>query len=215
MILRTEKNQNYTTLCNIALNDPELSLKAKGLFAFLMSKPADWKISYRGLMTQLREGQRAILGALAELEQAGYLQRDLTQNEQGQIYFTSVLREQPMRTKRTHGAAAVKPVRTKPTHGKRTRAKRTPIVNTDELNTDKEKLNKKVKAPSANASDTRRASTTAVDPYSPETTKQVRERIRQQLRSRLTGTQSTVSPSSLTRSADIVQSGLALPVSEG
>lgn len=144
MIIRTRKNKNYTTLCNIALNDPELSLKAKGLFAFLMSKPEDWKISYRGLMTQLKEGQRAILGALAELETHGYLDRELEQNDQGHIFFSSVLREEPMRAKRTHGVTPVVAVRTLSTHGKSTHAKRTPIVNTDEANTDKEKLNKKL-----------------------------------------------------------------------
>lgn len=144
MIIRTRKNKNYTTLCNIALNDPELSLKAKGLFAFLMSKPEDWKISYRGLMTQLKEGQRAILGALAELETHGYLDRELEQNDQGHIFFSSVLREEPMRAKRTHGVTPVVAVRTLSTHGKSTHAKRTPIVNTDEASTDKEKLNKKL-----------------------------------------------------------------------
>jgi len=158
MIIRTRKNKNYTTLCNVALNDPELSLKAKGLFAFLMSKPDDWKISYRGLMTQLKEGQRAILGALAELEEVGYLDRELTQNKAGHIFFTSVLKEEPVRAKRTHGATTVATVRTLSTHGKRTRAKRTPIVNTNEANTDKEKLNKslgsKLKAPNAHTSPT-------------------------------------------------------------
>lgn len=146
MILKTEKNANYTTLCNIALNDPELSLKAKGLFAFLMSKPTDWTISYRGLMTQLKEGQWSILKALKELEDTGYLQRDLEQNSDGQLYITSVLREQPVRGKLTHGATAVKTVRRKPTHGKPTRGKLTPIVKTEKLSTDKEKLNKKVGA---------------------------------------------------------------------
>jgi hypothetical protein len=75
MTIRIDKNENYTTIANFALNDPNLSLKAKGLWAFLMSKPNDWKISYRGLMSQLKEGQSAILSAMKELEKEGYLVR--------------------------------------------------------------------------------------------------------------------------------------------
>lgn len=85
MILKTEKNANYTTLCNIALNDPELSLKAKGLFAFLMSKLATYRISYRGLMADLREGQSAVLSALRELESYGIIERRLVRAWNGRI----------------------------------------------------------------------------------------------------------------------------------
>lgn len=85
MIIRTRKNKNYTTLCNIALNDPELSLKAKSLFAFLMSRPKHYRINYRTLMLELREGQRAILAALRELENYGIIERELVRGWNGRI----------------------------------------------------------------------------------------------------------------------------------
>jgi hypothetical protein len=96
MIIRTEKNANYTTISNFALNDSNLSLKAKGLWAYIMSQSDEWKINYRGLMSQLKEGQRSILGALHELEDAGYLIRGQTHQNDGT--FTqgdATLYEQP------------------------------------------------------------------------------------------------------------------------
>lgn len=83
MIIRAEKNQNYSTIANFALNDPNLSLKAKGLWAFIMSKPNDWNISSRGLESQLKESRNAIMGILRELEKAGYLKRGTIRNKNG------------------------------------------------------------------------------------------------------------------------------------
>lgn len=82
MIIKAVKTTNYTTICNEALNDSNLSLKAKGLWAFLMTKPGEWSINYRGLKTQLKEGQSAILAALKELEEAGYLVRGRVQAQE-------------------------------------------------------------------------------------------------------------------------------------
>lgn len=95
-IIRSVKNAKYTTVSNVAANDPKLSLKAKGIFYFLMSKPDSWTISERGLMTQLREGRTAIAAALKELEDAGYLQREQVRNEGGRFKTgNNVLREEP------------------------------------------------------------------------------------------------------------------------
>ncbi len=96
MIIRTEKNANYTTISNFALNDPNLSLKAKGLWTYIMAQPDEWKINYRGLMSQLKEGQRSILGALRELEDAGYLIRGKTHKSDGTFaQDDAVLYERP------------------------------------------------------------------------------------------------------------------------
>ena len=39
MILKVKKSRDFTVMCNVALDDKRLSLKAKGLYAVLMSKP--------------------------------------------------------------------------------------------------------------------------------------------------------------------------------
>jgi len=64
---------NYTVIANDVLSSTELSLKAKGLYAFMLSKPDNWQFSYSGLTHQLQEGEKAIRSAVKELEEFGVL----------------------------------------------------------------------------------------------------------------------------------------------
>lgn len=76
MIMRTEKNKNYTVMGNYHLRDKELSLKAKGLLSIMLSLPDGWNFSTQGLTTLSSDGETAIRSTLKELEQKGYLKRD-------------------------------------------------------------------------------------------------------------------------------------------
>ena len=67
--------ENFTQISNDILSDKDLSLKAKGLYAFLCSKPDDWDFSYDGLSFQLQEGEKAIRSAVRELVEATVLLR--------------------------------------------------------------------------------------------------------------------------------------------
>lgn len=55
------------------LNDKRLSLKAKGLFALVLSTPEDWKCSVKSLKEMCKENETAIKSALEELKEQGYL----------------------------------------------------------------------------------------------------------------------------------------------
>ena len=44
-VIRTIKNDNYTTMSNYHLKDKELSLKAKGLLSMMLSLPDEWHYS--------------------------------------------------------------------------------------------------------------------------------------------------------------------------
>lgn len=79
-----QRNKNYTTICNVALRDKNLSLKAKGLYAFITSLPSDWDYTIKGLVAVLKEGYEAIMNALNELESNGYLKRAQYRNAKGQ-----------------------------------------------------------------------------------------------------------------------------------
>jgi hypothetical protein len=68
----TIKN-NYATIPNSFINRDDISLKAKGLFAYLQSKPNEWKFSKERIALQLKEGLASIKSAFAELKKAGYL----------------------------------------------------------------------------------------------------------------------------------------------
>lgn len=65
----------FTQVANVVLNDPKLSLKAKGLFTYLYSKPPAWNYSLHRMVRDMKEGKRAIMMALRELEGTGYLLR--------------------------------------------------------------------------------------------------------------------------------------------
>ena len=62
-----------------------LSLKAKGLFAVMMSRPEGWEFTVSGLAAFTGVGKDAIRNTLAELETVGYLIRE--QSHQGNGTF--------------------------------------------------------------------------------------------------------------------------------
>jgi len=64
---------NYSQISNYLLNDKTLSLKAKGLYSFMFSKPDDFNFTIRSMSKQLLEGQRAIMVGLQELRDKGWI----------------------------------------------------------------------------------------------------------------------------------------------
>jgi hypothetical protein len=75
-IFRTVKRENpYVQIDKTVINDPRLSWKAKGLMAFLLSKPDDWEVNVLNLTKQSRDGKDAVYSALNELIRFGYVRR--------------------------------------------------------------------------------------------------------------------------------------------
>lgn len=76
MFYRSKHKAGFTIIDNGFLSkESGLSLDARGLLATILSLPDDWQFSERGLCQILPDGRRRIHGALAELEQAGYITR--------------------------------------------------------------------------------------------------------------------------------------------
>ena len=75
--IKLNKKDNYTIISNSVLKNKNLSLKAKGLYAYMWSLPDDWDYSVAGLVAVLKEGKQAINEALKELEREGYLVRTI------------------------------------------------------------------------------------------------------------------------------------------
>lgn len=73
--IRTNKQKNFTVLCNIINRDKNISTKTKGVYFVIMSLPEDWDLSISGLASILKEGKYAIRSAIKELEANGYLNR--------------------------------------------------------------------------------------------------------------------------------------------
>jgi len=88
--------KNYGTIPNHILNDPNLSLKAKGLWGYLQSKPDGWKFSISRIATQTKDGRESIRSAIKELEKAGYLRRVPVKDIAGKwTGFDYILSENP------------------------------------------------------------------------------------------------------------------------
>lgn len=71
--IRVNKTKDYTILSNHHLKNKNLSLKAKGLLSVMLSLPDDWDYSINGLSFICKENETAIVSALDELKENGYL----------------------------------------------------------------------------------------------------------------------------------------------
>jgi len=76
---------SYTKVANQVLEDATLSLKAKGLFAYLVKLPKDWKIRIGEIAKHHKDGYDSVQSALNELRQAGYLERLGRSRDKGKV----------------------------------------------------------------------------------------------------------------------------------
>jgi DNA-binding MarR family transcriptional regulator len=81
-----KENIPFTMVANEVLKDKNISFKAKGLYAYLFSKPDDWDFSSNRMILETTDGRKAIMGMLKELERAGYLNRSKLPN--GRMEYT-------------------------------------------------------------------------------------------------------------------------------
>jgi hypothetical protein len=89
-IVRTPRiERDFTILPNRALRDPHLSYRARGVLAYVLSMPDNWRTSAETLSRQGLEGRDAIRAAINELILAGYARRVKAQDERGR--FTTEL----------------------------------------------------------------------------------------------------------------------------
>jgi hypothetical protein len=89
---------NFAQIHNAALADGRLSYKARGILAYLLSRPPGWKTSAERLAQTGVDGERAVKSGLKELETHGYLIRTRTHGEDGKWVHTQVITDQPEST---------------------------------------------------------------------------------------------------------------------
>ncbi len=68
-------NTGYTQVLNDVLYDNRLSLRAKGIYAYLFSKPDGWQFHTKAMAKDLRESTGQIYSAIKELITYGYIIR--------------------------------------------------------------------------------------------------------------------------------------------
>lgn len=97
-VIRVIKSRNYTVMSNTHLKDKRLSLKAIGLLSVVLSLPDDWHYTVNGLVGVVKDGERAVNGALSELKENGYLRIEkLYPNKDGRnkIEYQYIFSETP------------------------------------------------------------------------------------------------------------------------
>lgn len=114
-VFRVERNRNYTTMSNYHLRDKDLSLKAKGLLSMCLSLTESWDYSVNGLVAISKEGRDAILSAVRELEQAGYVVRSRERDERGCLRGAEYAIYEVPQSHETDSPALEKPTQAIPT----------------------------------------------------------------------------------------------------
>jgi len=82
--VKEKMNNNFTIIPNEVFNG-ELSHKAIGIFAYLLSRPEDWKFNIPEIQKHFKIGRDAIRSALKELEDSKMLLRKQNKDEKGRF----------------------------------------------------------------------------------------------------------------------------------
>jgi hypothetical protein len=73
MITKRKLISNFCVMPNKLLNDTRISFRARGILAYLLSKPENWRVVMADLINNSgKEGREAVRTAMAELRDAGY-----------------------------------------------------------------------------------------------------------------------------------------------
>lgn len=88
-VVRGKKNRNnpFVQLSRKMFEDEKISLKAKGLIGYCLSKPDDWVFYISNMANELKEGEKAIYSALDELIENGYAFRYQKRKENGEFDY--------------------------------------------------------------------------------------------------------------------------------
>jgi hypothetical protein len=74
------KDNGYSVINNHCLRNKNISEKAKGVFAIIMSLPDNWDFSINGLISICHGGETAIRSAIKELIEHGYCERNVSKD---------------------------------------------------------------------------------------------------------------------------------------
>lgn len=97
MIIRALARRTYTVISNVPLNDDRLSWEARGLLAWLLSKPDSWRVIVAAIKNCGPAGRDKIDRILSELEENGYIFRKQRHGEDGRFTYDVTVYEEPLR----------------------------------------------------------------------------------------------------------------------
>lgn len=91
MILRNPNRHRWTVIDNRILEDERLSWDARGLLAFLLSKPDKWNVNVTHLEGQSKAGRSKVRRILRELSDTGYLEYRKARGKGGLFGGTEII----------------------------------------------------------------------------------------------------------------------------
>jgi len=86
----------YGIIPNSVLSNKELSFKAKGIYAYIQSKPENWDFAVSRIAYDSKDGRDGISSGIKELEDVWYLTRKKFKNEKGQWDIEYTLYDKPV-----------------------------------------------------------------------------------------------------------------------
>ena len=113
-VIRVNKTKDYVVMSNYHFKEKNMSLKAKGLLSEMLSLPDDWDYSIKGLSSLNKDSKDAIMSALSELQDFGYLKMTKLEpkdSPKGQFDCIYDIYEYPMRKNRFGKTDSEKPIR--------------------------------------------------------------------------------------------------------
>lgn len=103
-IFKIHKRENpFVQIDKNLLFDTEISWKAKGILAYLLSRPTDWQVYENEIVKHSTDGRDSVRSGIKELIAGGYIERFERRNEKGHFrgYEYNVY-EAPNRSGKSH-----------------------------------------------------------------------------------------------------------------
>ena len=75
MIIRREKNKNYSIISNECLKNPKISSRARAMYAFIMTLPDDWNLSKKNFILIFQRVEIILTKVLMNLKNGDILTR--------------------------------------------------------------------------------------------------------------------------------------------
>jgi biotin operon repressor len=95
-IIRSPRlESNFSVMSNAVIRDSRLSYRARGVLLEILSRPDNWRVSGDSLARSGKEGRDAILTALKELRDCGYIRMVKIRKEDGTFETTNYVYDSP------------------------------------------------------------------------------------------------------------------------
>lgn len=148
-IIRAKHNKDFTQIKNATLREKGLSLRARGLLAYMLSFPDNWEFSVCNIVAETGESDRTVRRILAELEKQGFIYREQSRDDLGKfedatswVFETATARISRKKETAETEAKKISPPSAKTPPAEKPSAKTPPAVNCRRKNNEYKRISK-------------------------------------------------------------------------